>query len=317
MRAFKKVFDFLASYGFSCVLFVFLLLLTFLGTLYQVEHGLFAAQKEYFESIVLVHYAFGSLPVPLPGGYLLISLLFINMLFGGFVRAGQGWVKIGVIITHFGMCLLLLGSLITYKYSESGHLRLLEGESASEFISYHEWEVALTGEIPGQGAFEYAVPQDQFIRLTGGKSRTFTFGDFPVQLVLSGYEPNAMLQEAGAAQAPAGLRLVGGRYLNPLPNDRENERNLAGIYAKLVPSPSGGSEGADGILWGGLLQPTPSRWAGSNTPSSSARNISRCPSPSGSTILPTKSTPAPQWPKCIKATSPNSKTASSRPSKSR
>ena len=52
MASLKKLFaslsSFLASFGFAAILLVFLTLLTWLGTLEQVEHGLFETQKKYF-----------------------------------------------------------------------------------------------------------------------------------------------------------------------------------------------------------------------------------------------------------------------------
>ena len=54
-RVVKAIYGLLASYGLSCVLFFLLLVLTLLGTLEQVDHGLFATQKKYFESLYLVH----------------------------------------------------------------------------------------------------------------------------------------------------------------------------------------------------------------------------------------------------------------------
>ena len=60
------VFDIMASYGFTIIILALLLLLTFLGTLAQAEQGLFGAQEKYFNSLWLVHYFFGVIPVPLP-----------------------------------------------------------------------------------------------------------------------------------------------------------------------------------------------------------------------------------------------------------
>ena len=52
----RQVYDWLSSMKLTVVLLVLLGLLTWLGTLEQVDHGLFNVQKKYFESIVLVHY---------------------------------------------------------------------------------------------------------------------------------------------------------------------------------------------------------------------------------------------------------------------
>src|SRR4030095_16812786 len=55
MNFWKKLSSTLSSFGFAAILLVFLMLLTWLGTLEQVEKGLYETQKKYFESIFLVH----------------------------------------------------------------------------------------------------------------------------------------------------------------------------------------------------------------------------------------------------------------------
>ena len=80
----RGLYDILSGYALSCVLLLFLFLLTYLGTLAQVEVGLHQAQKLYFESWFLVH-ELGPVPLPLPGGQLCMWLLGLNLLFGGFI----------------------------------------------------------------------------------------------------------------------------------------------------------------------------------------------------------------------------------------
>ena len=72
--------DLLASFGLAILLLFCLFVLTFFGTLYQVEHGLYVAKKRYFESWFLWASA-GGFNVPIfPGGVTCMSLLAINML---------------------------------------------------------------------------------------------------------------------------------------------------------------------------------------------------------------------------------------------
>ncbi|MCL4693606.1 MAG: hypothetical protein KJ060_13990, partial [Candidatus Hydrogenedentes bacterium] len=78
----KAIYRGLASYAFGIVILFFLLVLTLLGTLDQVDHGLFAAQEKYFNSVFLVQEVFGVPLLPLPGVYSLLVLLFINLTLG-------------------------------------------------------------------------------------------------------------------------------------------------------------------------------------------------------------------------------------------
>ena len=113
MQAVVKV---LSSFGLSCVLLLLLGLLTWLGTLEQVDHGLFEVQKRYFESFFLLH-PVGPLQIPLPGANLVLSLLFVNLMVGGVLRMRRGTATVGILITHLGIALLLVAGFVKMYYS--------------------------------------------------------------------------------------------------------------------------------------------------------------------------------------------------------
>ena len=126
-----------SSLGFTVVLLLFLALLTYLGTLEQVELGLFDAQKKYFESLFLIHDA-GFIQVPLPGAGLVQLLLFFNILVGGIIRIRKGWKTYGILVTHVGICFLLFSGFWKLYFSDEGHTTLYEQESANYYQSYHD-----------------------------------------------------------------------------------------------------------------------------------------------------------------------------------
>ena len=53
----RSLFRGLSSFGFAVVLLLFLLLLTWLGTLEQVEFGLYEVHRRYFDSLFVVRWA--------------------------------------------------------------------------------------------------------------------------------------------------------------------------------------------------------------------------------------------------------------------
>jgi hypothetical protein len=237
----KKIFLFLASYGFATVLLFFLLLLTLFGTLEQVNLGLFEAQKKYFESIFLVHHLFGVIPLPLPGAYLLMGLLFVNLVCGGIIRARKNWRQPGMLITHGGILFMLVAGFVTYHYSISGHMTLYENEQAAEFQSYYEWEIGITK--PGETQ-EWIVPGDRFTKLRPGETKTFAVAGLPVELTLRDYARNTTPQRVG----PTVSNQVSGFNLVSMPLDKTAERNIAGAYATLRDPNTGESQ--EGLLWG-------------------------------------------------------------------
>ena len=99
----KRVLDMLGSYGLACLLLLDLFLLTLFGTLYQVEHGLYQAQKIYFESWFVVQSA--PVPLVLPGGLLCMGLLAVNLFVGGMVRIQKSKRTVGVMVVHVGIAL--------------------------------------------------------------------------------------------------------------------------------------------------------------------------------------------------------------------
>ena len=249
---FNGLLGFFSSYGLAAVLFLFLLLLTYLGTLEQIEHGLYATQKKYFESLMVVHH-FGKLPVVLPGVYLLLILLSVNIVCGGILRIRKGWNQAGVLISHSVILLLLLGGYITFQYSQRGHMTLYEGQQSNVVVSYHEWEVALTSPLPDGGKREVVLPQEVFEGPATHGSKTVRAEALPFDLVLSGFAPNANPRSGSGAVRRE--KVVDGFFLQPMPLEKEQERNVAGIYATFTEKATGQQH--DVLLWG--LQQYPAK----------------------------------------------------------
>ncbi|MDB4489521.1 hypothetical protein N9243_00960, partial [bacterium] len=80
-----KILSPLGSFWLAVALLVNLFLLTWLGTLEQVEKGIHQVQEEYFESWVVLAKA-GKMRLLLPGGYITMGLFTLNLLVGGMVR---------------------------------------------------------------------------------------------------------------------------------------------------------------------------------------------------------------------------------------
>ncbi|HUW63083.1 MAG TPA: cytochrome c biogenesis protein ResB [Candidatus Bathyarchaeia archaeon] len=184
----KKAVRFLSSYELSCVLFLLLFVLTLLGTLYQVEHGLYQAQQKYFASFFLIHWLFGVLPIPLPGGYLVMGLTFVSLLLGGVIRPRKDWRRLGILLGHAGILMLLAGAFVGYEYATTGYVTLYEGESAGEFVGEHDWEIGVRETGGSEPVTEYIIRGEDFQMLRGGRSGTFYFAGIPFELMLTGYD---------------------------------------------------------------------------------------------------------------------------------
>ncbi len=124
------------------VLLAFAIVLVFIGTLAQVDEGLYNAQARYFRQwLVLGLDLFGTrVPIILPGGYLIGTLLLINLLAAHTYRFQLSVKKIGIQLAHAGVILLLVGQLVTDMFAHETQMHFYAGEARSyaESPQYYE-----------------------------------------------------------------------------------------------------------------------------------------------------------------------------------
>ena len=124
----EHVFAFFASFGLACVIMTLLTLLTFVGTINMEWMGLYQTSQVYFYSWFVLR------PFPMPGGMLLMILLFLNLLCGAIIRARKSWKRPGMLIAHGGMLFLLVAGWVSYQMTREGNLPLWESsEFGAEF----------------------------------------------------------------------------------------------------------------------------------------------------------------------------------------
>ena len=239
--------EILASYRLAALVFVLLLILVYLGTLDQIENGLWAAQQKYFNSLYVVHTFFGIVPMVLPGGYFLLIVLTVNLISGGILRMRKGWSQAGVLVMHSGILVLMAGAFITFKYSYDGHMTLYENERSNEFQSYHDWEVTVTETGTERAARQFVIDGDAFTSVTGDRRKTFSESGLPFSVTLYDFKQNAIRTPKGPMFETA-EKIVDGAFLQPLDPDPQNERNIAGVYATVDDAATGAR--VDGMLWG-------------------------------------------------------------------
>ena len=114
------------------------MLLIFFGTLYQAEHGLYLAQKKFFDSLIIVD---GFLV--LPGVVLIMWLAFINLTAFLVFKFNYNWSKLGLFISHLGLVTLLLGGFYTLYYSKESLITVREGEQTNIAADYYKWQVRI------------------------------------------------------------------------------------------------------------------------------------------------------------------------------
>lgn len=234
----SRIVAFFASFRLACVLFIALLFVVFVGTLEQRTMSLYEVQNTYFSSLFFTYRVADTVPVPFPGGALLLGLLCVNLLVGGMVRIRWGKSTLGVLVTHLGIVLLLVGSFVEYSFSQKGFLRLATGQTGARFSSYEEWDVAIVRR--GESPVEWVVPARLAESAAGGRAVRATAPDLPFDLVLSGYARNTEVRVArgpkdgidGVEMTAVGSSTLGG------------EGNIPGLVAAIAPKAGASSRTA-------------------------------------------------------------------------
>ncbi len=139
----KHFVAFFTSLKLTVTLLAFAIILVFIGTLAQADEGLYGAQAHYFKQwIVIGAHVFGhEIPLLLPGGYLIGTLLLVNLVASHVYRFELTWKKTGIQLAHAGVIVLLVGQLTTDMLSREMQMSFTEGETRNYSDSATDYEL--------------------------------------------------------------------------------------------------------------------------------------------------------------------------------
>ncbi len=246
----RLLYRFFTSFKLATVVLALMTLVTLLGTLGQVEHGLHAAKAKYFHSFFFTDKIFG-VPVFLPGGLVLMILLFVNMTLGAIVKVRKRWKGAGLLISHFGMLMLLAGGFVTWAFSTDGYMALYPGMSSNRVESYREWQLEILP-LSKEGVAEKAwiYPAEYLATMESDEQRVIHAESLPFDVVINGYSHNATPIPTSAPMA-AGVtgKEIDGFKLSPQKPSKEAEQNIPGCFLEIRPRDGGAP--VEAILWAG------------------------------------------------------------------
>jgi hypothetical protein len=184
----KRLVKIFTSLRLTVTLLALGIILVFVGTIAQADEGLYQAQDRYFKHwFVWPITMFGyRIPIGLPGGYLIGTVLLVNLT-GAFIKRFQFTTKkIGVHLTHSGVILLLVGQLATDIFSRETQLHFSEGETKSWSESGMDYELAFLTDVDSNREQVVAIPQS--IVAEGGEIR---HEKLPFTVKVKSYWPNS------------------------------------------------------------------------------------------------------------------------------
>jgi hypothetical protein len=203
----KGLVQFFTSLRLTVTLLAFAIVIVFIGTLAQVDEGLYNAQARYFHQWLIFGVAVDGRNVPLllPGGYLIGTLLVINLVASHIYRFQLSTKKIGIQIIHAGVILLLVGQLATDMLAHESQMHFFENQTRAYSESWHNNELAFTSDS-GNGEEVVAIPERL---LTSGSEITNKSLPFTVHIdsYWTNSEPSfrAPMMKNGAPLTPNGI----------------------------------------------------------------------------------------------------------------
>ena len=209
-----------------------LMILVILGTLSQADIGLYSAQEKYFSSWITW---LGIMPTP--RRRLALFIMFLNLF--SFVLKRSFWSikKIGIIITHLGVLLLLLGGGVTAWFSSEGVMIIEEGGFSNFIADSHKKELVIID--TGNSKYDKVISiSDNFFR----KGKVIENSKIPFTIEIIDYFINCSI----TPRSEPDYRHKGfskNFVLSEIPPEKERERNTTGITFRI----SNASQSVDGI----------------------------------------------------------------------
>ena len=239
----KRIVNLFTSLKLTVTCLTFGMLLIFVGTLAQVDEGLYNAQARYFKSwLIWAPTLLGhKVPIVLPGGYLLGGVLLVNLLAAHAQRFTLSKKKIGIFMVHSGLILLLLGQLLTDVLSIESAMRIPPGEPVNYSQDFHANELVVIDTSPASNDEVVSIPES-----LAAKQSEIRHEKLPVVLRVKNYWANADWVKGpanGAVATTANQGTGQGVYVLPRPPVLTmEERNLPSAEVEVM-TPQGGSLG--------------------------------------------------------------------------
>ncbi|MEI8063477.1 MAG: cytochrome c biogenesis protein ResB [Verrucomicrobiota bacterium] len=220
----ERLANFFTSLLLTVVLLALGLVLVFWGTMAQVHLGLYQAQNEFFRSFfIYLSPAESGLRIPVfPGGYLIGSLLLANLLVYNlrFDRSGQR--KLGLVVIHIGVGLLLIGQLLTDVFSTESMMHLRNGETRNYSESASCFELAVVDKTEVTTDQVVAIPEALLQRQTA-----LRHPNLPFNIQIRTFYNNSVLMEKpqeGFTQLNTSAGFGAGFWWRELPHEAATDR---------------------------------------------------------------------------------------------
>lgn len=218
---FKRIIRILGSLQLTTVLLLALMILVITGTLYQVDHGIYAAQQHFFKA----WFVFFKGVLPFPAVKSVVAALTINLIAAAIRRRPFTIKTAGIFIIHIGVIILVGGSVITSRFVQESAITLTEGQSTNTTYDFSTWNVVVSVTGINDGKRYVKVKRYPLAKIRNGKH--VKLSPSPVACTIKKIYTNCTPQISSDSQRIAGL--------TELPPAKEQGRSLPGITFSISP----------------------------------------------------------------------------------
>lgn len=229
----KSILKLITSIKLTVTCLLCSIVVVFVGTMAQDPLGLYISQERFFHSFFIDQAAmwaalkktlqmFGVYLTPstgadvlqarwipvFPGGYLLGSILLVNLIATHFTRFKFTKAKTGIFMTHAGLILLIVGQLFTDIFAKESNLRLEEGQTKNYSMDARKNELVIV-DLSGEKADRViSIPES---RLKAGA--VISHPDMPFQLKVLSYWQNS---DISGSEGPGFMKVDADHGIGPL-----------------------------------------------------------------------------------------------------
>lgn len=209
---------------------LWLVVLVVVGTINQKYFGLHYSLVKYFSAWFIQPM---DMPIWLPAGRLTMTVILVSLT--AKLLVGTRWkVKnIGINITHVGVFLLMIGSVITAYTTTEGHISIKEGAESSTFQNSHDVEIAVTDRSDSEFDDTTTFTQGFF-----HSDQTFSDDTVPLSFKVINFFKNCKpVARADSDTSPQLKGRAANVRLEELPGDNKDQ-NLRGVEVEISGLPA-------------------------------------------------------------------------------
>jgi hypothetical protein len=235
-RAIGKAVESISSLRLSGACLLYSAIIVVAGTIYQVDHGLYAAQERFFRSWFFLVGGF----LPLPGLQIICAVVLVNIAAAGIKRIPFRFEKIGLLLMHLGVITLIGGTGLLSRSIKESIITISKHQRMDEAVDLRHWDLSITIQGLEEGALWTTSYSSPFSALKEGQS--ISFPAVHKTLLVKRLYNNC--EARGGLSGPIDTLL-------PLPPSSEAP-NIPGIILSNNENPQGSEKKHDMLGWGGM-----------------------------------------------------------------